>query len=73
MSEFYCKGILWSPSYLALGVGGATLPTLKKYIQGQKDLLSFYLRFNEQKDQSSIGPKMFYFPDLMQQCVLRSR
>ncbi len=30
------KGILWSPSYFAASTGGATLETIKRYVEAQR-------------------------------------
>jgi len=32
----YYKGILWSPSYFAASTGGATLETIKRYVEAQR-------------------------------------
>ncbi len=32
----YYKGILWSSSYFAASTGGATLETIKRYVEAQK-------------------------------------
>ena len=32
----YCKGVLWSPSYFAASTGGATLETIKQYVDSQR-------------------------------------
>jgi putative transposase len=31
----YYKGTLWSPSYFAASTGGATLETIKRYVEAQ--------------------------------------
>jgi len=35
LKERYWKGVLWSPSYFAGSVGGASLSVLKQYIENQ--------------------------------------
>ena len=32
----YREGVLWSPSYFAASTGGATLETVKKYVEHQR-------------------------------------
>ena len=32
----YYKGTLWSPSYFAASTGGATLETIKRYVEAQR-------------------------------------
>ena len=36
IEKAYHKGVLWSPSYFAGSVGGATLEVVKKYIENQR-------------------------------------
>lgn len=36
LHRFFCKGVLWSPSYFAGSVGGAPIEVLKEYIQSQQ-------------------------------------
>jgi putative transposase len=35
MSQYYWKGVLWSPSYFAASCGGAPVNIVKQYIQQQ--------------------------------------
>jgi len=37
IQKCYYKGVLWSPSYYAVSAGGASLETLKKYIEKQRE------------------------------------
>ena len=32
----YCDGVLWSPSYFAASTGGATLGTVRRYVEQQR-------------------------------------
>jgi putative transposase len=32
----YCRGVLWSPSDFAASTGGATLETVKRYVEQQR-------------------------------------
>ena len=34
--RYWHKGVLWSPSYFAASTGGATLETVKRYVEGQR-------------------------------------
>ena len=36
ITDRYYKGVLWSPSYFAGSVGGATIDVVKKYIEKQQ-------------------------------------
>lgn len=35
-ARYWRKGVLWSPSYFAATTGGATLETVKKYVETQR-------------------------------------
>ena len=35
LTKYYCKGVLWSPSYFAGSCGGAPINMVKQYIQQQ--------------------------------------
>jgi putative transposase len=35
-AKYWRKGVLWSPSYFAATTGGATLETVKKYVEQQR-------------------------------------
>ena len=39
ISTTYYKGILWSPSYFAGSVGGASTSVVRQYIEQQKEML----------------------------------
>jgi putative transposase len=36
ISQYYWKPFFWSPSYLILSIGGATIPIIKEYISSQE-------------------------------------
>ena len=36
VDRFYCEPFLWSSSYCILSVGGASIETIKKYIENQE-------------------------------------
>jgi len=36
LHKYYWKGVLWSPSYFASSCGGASIETVRKYIEQQK-------------------------------------
>jgi putative transposase len=36
IAAHYCKGVLWSASYFAASTGGATLETVRKYVEQQR-------------------------------------
>ena len=35
IEKYYCKGVLWSPSYFVASCGGAPIEMVRAYIQGQ--------------------------------------
>ena len=39
ISNFYYKGVLWSPSYFAGSVGGASISVVRQYIEQQQEML----------------------------------
>ena len=36
LQQNYWKGALWSPSYFAGSCGGASIATIRRYIEGQR-------------------------------------
>ena len=39
IASFYYKGVLWSPSYFAGSVGGASISVVRQYIEQQREIV----------------------------------